>query len=1037
MTITELSIKRPTLVVVGFTVLAVLGIFGFAQLKYDLMPKMTAPVVSITTIYPGASPKEVESSVTKVIEDAVTGIDKVNTLRSQSSEGRSFVSIEFEQNVDVNVAMQDATAKVNTIMDRLPTSSRKPILSKISFDEIPVLRLSVNGNMSSKEFFQFVKDRIQPRLSKIADVGQVSLTGGDEREIRVFIDINKLKSYGLSLFQVAQIIKASNIDFPTGNIKDSEHQFIVRVAGNFKSVDELRNLVITKSKQGGEVLVSDIAEVVDGSKDVTTLNRLNSISSIGIILQKTTDGNTVEVCEKVKKELKTIEKENEKINLKFEVSQDASDFIMASANAVKEDLLLAILLVAFVMFIFLHSLRNSLIVMVAIPSSLVSTFFLMYIFGFSLNMMTLLAMSLVIGILVDDSIVVLENIYRHLEMGDTPWNAAIKGRNEIGFAALSITLVDVVVFLPLSMIIGMIGNFLREYALVVVFSTLMSLVVSFTITPLLASRFIRLEHFSNKTIFGKFSLLFERAFTSMTSFYKSTLEWSLKNGGKIAILTFVLFVSSIMLPPLGFIGNEFIPVVDRGELIVTIELTPGASIEQTNQMVLQIEKMLSKMPQVKKVLSNVGASSEGFIGVNSNNTAEMIVTFTDKKQRSQSTDALGQDVKKKIFEIPGIKARVASVSIMGTSNQSPIQMRVSGTDIDSIHKAAQMVYNVVTQVEGTSDVRLSSEEGKPELRVDIDRKKMASFGLSINDVGQNLRIALTGDDDSKYREGMNEFNIRVMLDQFDRSSADQVGNFTFINGKGQLIELKQFANIYQSVGPTKLEREDRIPSINIFSQVFNRTSGVVQSDIIRLMKNVNLPAGTDYAFSGQLKYMADAFKSLFYAIFAGILFVFLIMVALYDSYLYPFVVLFSIPVAIVGALFGLALTMKSISIYSMLGIIMLIGLVAKNAILLVDRTNQMKLERGLSTYDALIEAGQTRLRPIIMTTIAMVMGMLPIALSSSAGSETKSGLAVVLIGGLLSSMFLTLVLVPVVYQKLDKWKARLFKNKKKIVQAEE
>ncbi|MFA6571907.1 MAG: efflux RND transporter permease subunit, partial [Bacteroidota bacterium] len=571
MTLTELAIKRPILIIVLYLFLGVLGIFGFSQLKYDLMPKMTAPVVTISTIYPGGSPNEVETSVTKILEDAVTGLENLKTMRSSSAESRSFVYLEFEQSVDVNQALQDAQRKVNEVADRLPVTAKKPVISKISFDEIPVLRMAVRSNMQSKLFYQFVLDKVQPQLAKIGGVGMIALLGGEQREIRVNLDFQRLQSYGLSLAMVTQTIKASNLDFPTGNIKDSESQFVVRVAGKFTDVDDLRELVIGKSKTGGDIKLGDIADIHDGITEPVSINRLNGVSSIGLLVQKTTDANTVEVSANVRKQLKQLEKDYADINLKFDIAQDASTFIMASANAVKTDLGLAIILVAFVMLVFLHSIRNSLIVMIAIPTSLISTFFLMYIFGFTLNMMTLLAMSLVIGILVDDSIVVLENIYRHLEMGESQRPAALRGRNEIGFAALSITMVDIVVFLPLSLIIGMIGNFLREYALVVVFSTLMSLAVSFTITPMLASRFTRLEHLSKKKILGRFGIWFENLFSKVNASYKSTLKWALDNGGKVIIITLLLFISSFMLVGMGFIGNEFIPSVDRGELIVTLE----------------------------------------------------------------------------------------------------------------------------------------------------------------------------------------------------------------------------------------------------------------------------------------------------------------------------------------------------------------------------------------------------------------------------------------------------------------------------------
>lgn len=1024
MTITELAIKRPTLVVVLFSFLGVLGIFGFTQLKYDLMPKMTAPMITITTIYPGASPNEVENSVSKIIEDAVTGLEKVKTVQSTSFEGRSMLRIEFDQDVDINIAIQDADRRINSVLSRLPMTAKKPVVSKIAFDEVPVLRMAVRSKLPSKEFYQFVKDQVQPRLSKIAGVGIVSLMGGEEREIKINIDFEKLKSYGLSLLSVTQVIKASNLDFPTGKIQDSEDQFIVRVAGKFSSIDEIRNLSVGRSKSGGEIRLSDVAEVEDGIKEITNINRLNGVNSIGILVQKQSDANTVEVSKLVRKELSKLEKDYTTLALKFDIAQDGSEFIIASANAVKTDLLLAILLVAFVMLVFLHSIRNSLIVLVAIPSSLISTFFVMYIFGFTLNMMTLLAMSLVIGILVDDSIVVLENIYRHLEKGEEPRKAALNGRNEIGFAALSITLVDVVVFVPLALIIGMVGNFLREYSLVVVFSTLMSLLVSFTITPMLASRFTKLEHLTANTLMGKFGIWFDGVLALISGMYSHILKVSLRHRITTFLISLILLILSVALVPLGFIGNEFIPVVDRGELIVTIELEPGASIERNNYITNYIERKLSKMPEIDKILANVGMSSEGFLGLTSNNNSELNIRLVDKKQRSESTEIIGQKIKKIIQEIPGIKVRINPVGLMGTSSRSPVQLLVSGTDYESVQKGGKLIAHVIASIKGSSDVRLSSEEGKPELQLDIDRERMAQLGLTINDVGQNLRIALTGDDDSKFREGINEFDIRIQLDKFDRSRIEEVNNFIFYNNRGQAIQLKQFADVYQTTGPTKLERENRISAVNVYSQVFGITSGVLASQIRNKLESIKLPDGVNFEFTGEQKTMAESFISLALALFAGILFVYMIMIALYDSYLYPFVVLFSIPVAMVGAMFGLALTMKSISIYSILGIIMLVGLVAKNAILLVDRTNQMITENNMSVFEALVEAGQTRFRPILMTTFSMIIGMMPIAISTSAGSEAKSGLAIVLIGGLTSSLLLSLVLVPSVYMSMSHWKAK-------------
>jgi len=1022
MTITELAIKRPTLVVVVFSVLGILGIYGFAQLNYELMPKLTAPVVTIQTVYPGASPYEVQNNVTKVLEDAITGTELISNIRSTSREGISFIFVELEMSANVDKSLQDIQRRVNQVQDRLPKEAKVPVVSKIAFDEIPVIRANVYSKLSPKELYQFTKDNIQPLISKLEGVGIVQILGGVEREIQVNIDMEKLKAYGLSLNTISQSIVSSNIDFPTGNIKEPENQYVMRLAGKFTSLDEIENHIIARTRDGGEIKIKDIASVRDGIKEITNINRLNNIPALGLLIQKQTDANTVEVSKLVRKELDRLEKVYSNIGLKFEIAQDNSTFIMDAANAVKKDLALAVLIVAIVMFIFLHSIRNSLIVLVAIPTSLVSTFFLMYIFGFTLNTISLLAMSLVIGILVDDSIVVIENITRHLEKGEDRITAAIRGRNEIGFAALSITLVDVVVFFPMSLITGMIGNFLRQYALVVVFSTLMSLFVSFTVTPWLASRLSKVESRESKGFINAFSRWVEKMYSQLERYYVEVLGWALNNGGKVFILATALFIFALMLPGMGFIGTEFIPNVDRGEIIFNIETAPGATLDKTNQITQEVENILRQQPEVQKISTNVGFSSEGVLGQFQNNTSQILVQLVDKSKRSISTEEFGQLMKKKINTIPGIKLNVQPVTLLGTSGRTPIQILVNGPDYESVYKGAYIVDSIVRTVKGASDVRLSSEEGKPELRVEIDREKIAQFGLSILEVASALRIALTGNDDSKYTEGVNDYPIRIQLDKFDRSRVEEAQNLPFTNREGKVILLKQFANVYQSTGPTKLERENRAPSVYVNASVFGRASGDVASDIRKKLENVNLPPGVQFSFVGQQKAMMDSFKSMLTALAIGIIFVYLILVALYNSYLYPFVIMFAIPLALIGAFLGLAFTMKTISTYSILGLITLVGLVAKNGILLVDRTNYMKFEQGLSTREALLEAGQVRLRPILMTTFSMVFGLMPIAIASSAGSEAKSGLAVVIIGGLLSSLFLTLIVVPVVYQRFDKWR---------------
>jgi HAE1 family hydrophobic/amphiphilic exporter-1 len=1039
MTITELSIKRPTLIVVIFSALVLLGVYSYSQLNYELLPKMSTPVITISTVYPGASPNEVETSVTKPVEDAISTLDQVDYVSSTSSEGVSFVVIQFLQSADVDIQLQSAQRKVNQVLNTLPSDIKTPILSKFALDEIPVLRMGITSNMAPKQFYQFVVDRIQPRISKIAGVGQITLTGGDRREIKVNLNADKIKSYGLSILQVVQSIQSSNLDFPAGKLENNSKQFVVRLAGKFNSLNTLKSLIVAHLANGSNVQLEDIAEVEDGIKDPDSISRIDGTTSIGILVQKQTDANTVDVSNLVKKEVKSIESDYKVNNIKFNISQDESEFTIDAANGVKFDLMLAVILVAIVMLLFLHSFRNSFIVMLAIPCSLISTFTVMLIFGFSLNLMTLLGLSLVVGFLVDDSIVVLENIYHHLERKENRKDAALKGRNEIGFAALAITMVDVVIYVPLALTGGLVGNILREFAIVVVTSTLLSLFVSFTVTPLLASRISKLEKLTKATIIGRFALWFEKGFHKLTDHYISILKWALVNKKKVIAAAAVLFIAALMLVPLGFIGGEFMTQTDRGEFTVTLEMPLGYTLEHTNYITEQVENYVRTIPELKNVFVNVGASSEGLIGQYSNNTTELNVSLVPKENRKKSTDAIGNEIKKFVQTIPGVKVRVNPIGILGTANQTPIQLIVNGSDRNDVQKTAEIVQSIVKTIPGTADVRLSSENGNPETRIDIDRQKLANLGLSISDVGSVLNVAYQGNDDSKYRDGDDDYNIKISLDKFDRSKISDLENLTFINKSGQSIQLMQFANVYQTTGPTKLQRVNRIPAVTVYSQVIGRPTGSIGTDIKKAVEKASLPKGIDILYWGDLKNQTDSFGSLGLALIAAIIFVYMVMVALYDSYFDPFVILFSIPLAMIGALLALALFMKSLNIFSILGLIMLIGLVGKNAILLVDRTNQKKKE-GDSTFDALIEAGESRIRPIMMTTAAMIFGMLPIATSGDAGSEWKSGLAWAIIGGLISSLFLTLVLVPVIYsiaegyrEKLPAFFSKIFSKKGKEI----
>jgi hydrophobic/amphiphilic exporter-1 (mainly G- bacteria), HAE1 family len=1029
MSLTELSIKRPTLIVVVFTVLSFLGIVSYFSLNYELFPRFEQPVLVIVTPYPGASPSEVENSVTKKIEDAISSLEDIDNIQSTSSEGNSVVVIIFKSSADMDKALDNASLKVGNAEYLLPKDARKPIISNFSMDDIPIMRLGITSKIPPTELYDLVKNKVKPMISTINGIAQVDVLGGEEREIRISIDNEKLKAHRLSILQVTQAIQSANMEFPTGKIKDHSQQVIIRLSGKFSAIQDLKSLVIATDANGSPVRLSDIAEVNDTKKETTSISRYNGENSIGLLIFKQPDGNEVEVSRKVKETIAHIEEIYAAQKIKFAIANDTSEFTLTSANAVMKDLLLAICLVALVMLVFLHSVRNSFIVLVAIPASLISTFTLMYLFGFSLNIISMIAMSLVIGILVDDSIVVLENIYRHMEMGKERRRASIDGRKEINYTAISITMVDVVVFLPIAVITSMISGMLRQFALVVVFSTLLSLLVSFTITPLLASRMAKHTKFRKGSLMERFISSFERGLHSFTEGYAGIIAWSLRHKVIVIVGTTILFFASLSLVIGGFIGSEFVSMGDRGEVIITMELPKNASIETTNQMTLDAEKYLMSQPEVVSVFASIGTTTSFFEAGGNAYKSEMHVKMVEKEKRKVTSEIFAIEMKKELMNmLPGVKVRSTIVSMMGTSDMDPIQIVLSGPNMDTLAVWSERVMAEMKKVPGTYEVKLSVEAGNPEVDIRLEKDKMATLGLSTAMVGMTLQNAFSGNTDARFRDGDNEYDINIVLDQFDRNSINDIAGLTFINDHGVPIQLNQFATIAPSSGTTVLQRYNRVPSVTVQCQVIGRPVGTVGEDVMKVVKAMELPKEVVIIPEGDMKYQTEAFGSMGLAFLASILFVYLIMVALYDSYIYPFVVLFSIPLAIIGALLALGLTMQSLTIFSILGIIMLVGLVGKNAILLVDFTNQMRAE-GHSTSDALILAGKVRMRPILMTTFSMIFGMLPIALATGAGSEWKNGMAWALIGGLTSSLFLTLIVVPVVYQLFDKMRARFSRKK--------
>ncbi len=1022
MSLTEIAIKRPSLIIVIFSVLILGGIISYGKLGYQLMPNFSQPIINIQTTYIGAAPSEVESKVTKKIEDAISALDNIDNINSKSLENISIVTVSLKNGTDIEKALRDAQRKIENIKAELPDDVKSPVLSKISQSDEAIMQLIATSNLSAKAFFDVIDEQIKPQIQQITGVAQIIVLGGEQREIRINANMDKLKYHGISLLQLQATLASANIEMPTGKIKDQNDQITVRLAGKFKTIEEIRNQVILSIGQNAStVKVGEVAEIYDDVKDISTIGRFNGKEGMALLIKKQSDANAVAISEEVKKKIAEVEKLYAKNNVKFTIAEDSADFTLDSVHAVQHDLVIAIILVACVMLLFLHSLTNALIVMVSIPTSLVSTLIAMAFLGYSFNLMTLLAMSLVIGILVDDSIVVLENIQRHLEMGKDKRTASLDGRAEIGFSAIAITFVDVVVFLPIVIFVNTtIGEILRQFSVVIVVSTLMSLFVCFTLTPWLASRLGQVTHLNPKNPFQWILIQFERGLENFTNYYKGLLIWGLNNRLLGFGIVLACFGGLGWMMSLGIMGEELVARGDQGKFTLKLEFDKRSSIQNTNILTKKIEDLLLSKSEVKTVFANIGgASTTGGSGLGAPNIAEISVALVPKENRKIATEDFMIDFRDEILKKQaGINIEASTVGIAG--GLAPIELVLKGADNKKLLETGQKIKNAISNLAGADNVKVSVEDGMPELTVNINREQMATLGLDMLQVGASLRIAYNGDDKNKFKDKNTEYNIKLMVDAFDRKDAQNVGNMTFFNNKGEQIKLTQFATLVQSTSASQLERQDRQPSLTVTAYNVGTTTGVISAKINELLQNKTLiPADITIKWGGDTKSTEESLGALLAALGIGLLCVYLLMVALYDNFVYPFVVLFSIPVALIGAFTALNITITPMSVFTQLGIIMLMGLVAKNGILIVDFANQLKTE-GKSSYDALIISGTQRLRPILMTTIAMVLGMLPIAISTGAGSEWKSGLGLVLMGGLLSSMVLTVFVVPMAYLTVDK-----------------
>ena len=1035
MNITEISIKRPSLIIVLFSILALLGFIGYKNLSYELMPDFNQPVVVIKTVYPGAEPNEVETSVSRKIEDALSNLEGVDYLVTKSLPNASVIIANLKYGTDLDKTMQDAQRYIDNIRKDLPQDILSPVMSKVSPNDLPIMSISATSNLSSTEFYQNMKDDYLPQIQQIKGVAEITVLGGEEREIQVKINQDKLKLYKIAMIQVVEAINRSGLDLPAGKVQTDKVSNSVRLTGKFTSLEDIKNVQVAMPVLGSPVYVKDVAIVMDGIKEITSVSRYNGKKGIGLMLKKQGDANAVDVSTLVREKFKSIEEQNASAGVAFIIADDSTDNTIAAVNSVVYDLILAVILVSFVMLLFLRSFRNSFIVIVAIPTSLVTAFAVMWLLGYTLNLMTLLAMSLIIGILVDDAVVVLENIQKHLDRGKDKRTAALDGRMEIGFAALSITLVDVVVFLPILFLQVFVADMLKQFSVVVVTSTLTSLLVSFTLTPWLVSRIGKKEDLQPTNFFNRFLLWFEHQLENFTNGYGRQLEWVLSHKLIFTGFVFLLFAMTLGIMKQGIIGKELISTGDQGKFRMALEFDKSTSIHQNNLIAQKIETYIIEQPEVATVFSNIGGPSTGIgsLGIGSANKTEFTIQLKSKKElKNLPTEEFMKKLREELkTQFTGINYSMAALGLIPRS--APIEITLSGSNSNQVMQSGINLKGMVENIPGADNVRLSVEDGNPEYKIIPDKDKMQRLGLTTAYIGLNLRTAFTGNDDATLTENGTEYPVRIWLDEFSRQNFEDVQQLSIINPMGLPVEVSQFAIVEQGNSPSLLERKDRQPAVTLTSDALGRPSGTVADDVVAYLKENPLPNGIQMTWGSDIKRQNDSFGALGSVLLISFLLIYLIMVALYDHFIYPLVVLLSIPVAAIGAFFALNLSLSNLSLFALLGLIMLMGLVVKNAILIVDFTNQLKAE-GKFFQEALIIAGKGRMRPILMTTLSMIVGMLPIAMATGTAAEWKNGLAWVIIGGLLSSLILTVFLIPMVYYLVDTAKEKLKKKKISTIQ---
>jgi len=1011
MNLADVSIRRPVFAVMMIGALVVFGIVSYPRIGVDLFPDVEFPVVTVTVVYPGGDPETMESKVADPIEEQLNTLSGIKVLRSVNLESVTQVIVQFQLEVPAEQAIQDIRDKMSQVEKDLPDGVDPPTIQKFDVGAAPIMAVALSGRIGPKALTHLADKVVKERIQRVPGVGGVDLVGDREREIQVLVNPAKLVGMGLTVTDVENAIRAQNLDIPGGHFERGAQELNVKTKGEVKDVAEVGRIAIP-NPFGTLIRIRDVAQVKDTVKDARSASFLDGTSAISLVVRKQSGGNTVEVARRVREEIANLEPVVKKHHVSMAVPTDNSVYIEHSIHDVQFDLMFGAFLAVFIILLFLHDVRATIISAIALPTSVVGTFAFMDLFGFTFNNMSMLALSLSIGILIDDAIVVIENIHRHLEGGESSIDAAANGTKQIFLAVLATTSSILAVFVPVAFMKGIIGRFFFQFGVTVSVAVALSMLVSFTLTPMLSSRFLMAEHERKRPNFIFRGI--ERFLKAIDRGYGWLLGAALRHRFLTVAIALASLVGSVFL--VAQVKTEFLPPEDRAQFAVNVELPTGTSLDGSEKVIEAVANDIrTHAPGIRHTLTNIGEGAQGQV-----NQGTIQVVMTPSSERSFSQQDLMAWVRDRFKHVKQVKITANEISAVGGSSgfrSQPIQFNIRGDDMNELVKASDKLKDALAKVPGFVDLDTTYRGGKPEVDIDIARERAADLGVPVASVGSSIRAFMAGDAVSTLKDGLDVYDVTVQMPKRLRADIAQLNNLQVRSVSGQLVDLSNVVKVSHGEGPSVIERQARQRQITVLAAMQGMPLGEAKKIVDQKAKQI-VPANLTTDYAGMADIMTESFGYMMLALGLAVVLVYMILAAQFDSFLQPITIMLSLPLSVVGAFGGLFVAGMTLNIFSMIGIIMLMGLVTKNAILLVDFANQLR-DRGIEMFEALTEAGIIRLRPILMTTAAMIFGMLPVALALSEGGKTRAPMAVCVIGGLLTSTLLTLVVIPVVYTFMD------------------